>query len=100
MSAAARKKTSVTTCAGSCLHLCARVCVHACVDQFRARVHVGAWVDAGLCVPMTVRSAANAIRTILKVDFFSGRTADLHMFLRSWCTLVVVEIAIVGRISV
>ena len=85
MSAAAQKKTSVTTCAGGSMHLCARVCVYACVDQFRARVHVGAWVDAGLCVPMTVRSANNAIGTILTFDCFSGRTADLHMFLRSLC---------------
>jgi hypothetical protein len=82
MSAAAQTKISVTTCAGSCLHSCARVCVYACVDQSRARVHVGAWVDAGLCVPMTVRSAANAIGTILKFDCFSGRTADLRMFLQ------------------
>jgi hypothetical protein len=100
MSAAARKKTSITTCAGGCMHLCARVCVYACVDQFRACVHVGTWVDAGLYVPRTVRSANNAIGTILKLDCFSGRTADLHVFLRSWCTLLAVEIAIVGRISV
>jgi len=82
MSAAAQTKAIVTTCAGGCMHSCARVCVNACVDQIRACVHVGAWVDAGLRVPMTVRSAANAIETILKFDFFSGRTADLHMFLR------------------
>ncbi len=72
--------------------MCARVCVYACVDQIRACVHVGAWVDAGLCVPMTVRSANNAIGTILKVEFFSGRTADLRMFLRSRCKLVVVRV--------
>ena len=93
MSAAAQTKTSVTTCAGGCLHVCAHVCVYACVDQFRACVHVGAWQDAGLCVPMTVRSAANAIGTILKFDCFSGRTADLHMFLRSWCKGLVVSVA-------
>jgi hypothetical protein len=79
MIAARHMKPSITTCAGGCLHLCARECVHACVDQFRARVHVGAWVDAGLCVPMTVSSAANAIAAILKFDSFSGRTADLRM---------------------
>ena len=62
--------------------MCARVCVYACVDQLRACVHVGAWVDAGLCVPMTVRSASNAIAAILKLDFFSVQTADLNMFLR------------------
>ncbi len=93
MSAAAQTKPSITTCEGSCLHLCARVCVYACVDQIRGCVHAGAWLDAGLCVPMTVRSAANAIRTILKVDCFSGRTADLRMFLRSRCKLVVVRVA-------
>jgi hypothetical protein len=87
MSAAEPRKTSLTTCAGGCMHLCARVCVDACVDQFRACVHVGTWVDAGLCVPMTVISANNAIATILKFDFFSGRIADLHVFLHSWCTL-------------
>jgi hypothetical protein len=79
MSAAAQKKTSGTTCAGGRMHLCARVCVYACVDPFRARVHVGAWVDAGLCVPMTVRSAANAIAAIVRLGSFSGRTADLHV---------------------
>ena len=64
--------------------MCARVCVYACVDQFHACVHVGAWVDvdAGLCVPMTVKSANNAILAILRFDSFSGQTADLHMFLR------------------
>jgi hypothetical protein len=77
---------------GGCMHLCAMVCVYACVDQFRACVHVGSWVDAGLCVPMTVRSANNAIGTILKLDSFSG-TADLHMFLRFWCKLLVVRVA-------
>ncbi len=82
MSAAAQTKTSVTTCAGGRMHLCARVCVYACVDQFRACVHVGAWVDAGLCVPMTVSSASNAIAAILKFDCFSDRTADLRVFLR------------------
>ena len=66
------------------MHLCAMVCVYACVDQFRACAHAGAWVDAGLRVQMTVRSANNAVGTILKLDFFSRRTADLHMFLRSW----------------
>ena len=100
MSAAAQTKPSVTTCAGGCMHLCARVCVYACVDQFRACVHVGAWVDAGLCEPMTVTSANNAIGTILKLDCFSGRTADLHVFLHSWCTLHAVRVALVGRISV
>jgi hypothetical protein len=64
------------------------------------RVNVGAWVDAGLCVPMTVRSANNAIRTILNFDCFSGRTADLHMFLRSWCKWLVVRVAIVSRTPV
>jgi hypothetical protein len=82
MSATAQTKPSVTTCEGGCLHFGARVCVYACVDQFRACVHVGAWVDAGLCVPMTVRSASNAIAAILKLDFFSRQIADLHMFLR------------------
>jgi hypothetical protein len=43
---------------------------------------------------MTVRSAANAIATILKVECFSGRTADLRMFLRSRCKLVVVRVAL------
>ena len=62
--------------------MCAMVCVYACVDQFRACVHVGAWVDAGLCVPMTFSSASNAILAILRLDSFSGQTADLHMFLR------------------
>jgi hypothetical protein len=75
------------------MHSCARVCVYACVDPFRACVNVGAWVDAGLCVPMTVRSAANAIETMLKSDFFSGRTADLHMSLHSWCKWFVVSVA-------
>jgi hypothetical protein len=93
MSAAAQTKASVTTCAGSCLHSCALVCVYACVDQIRACVHAGAWVDAGLCVPMTVRSANNAICTILKFDCFSGRTADLRMLLRSWCKGLVVRVA-------
>jgi hypothetical protein len=79
---------------------CARVCVYACVDQFRACVYVGAWVDAGLCVPMTVRSANNAIGTILKLDCFSGRTADLQEFLHSWGTVHAVRVALVGRISV
>ena len=82
------------------MHLCARVCVYACVDQFRACVHVGAWVDAGLCATMTVRSANNAIGTILKVEFFSGRTADLHMFLGPCCKLLLVKVAIVGLTSV
>ena len=76
------------------------VCVYACVDQFRACVNVGRWIDAGLCEPMTVTSANNAIGTILKLDFFSGRTADLHMSLRSWCTLLVVRVAIVSQTSV
>jgi hypothetical protein len=78
------------------MQLCARVCVYACVDQFRACVHVGTWVDAGLCVPMTVSSANNAIGTILKFDSFSGRTVDLHMFLRSWCTLHAVRVSGLG----
>ena len=82
------------------MHSCARVCVYACVDQFRACVYVGAWVDAGLCVPMTVRSANNAIGTILKKDVFSGRTADLHMFLGPCCKLLVVKVALVGWTSV
>ena len=82
MSAAVQTKTSVTTCAGGRMHLCAHVCIYACVDQIRACVHVGAWVDAGLCVPMTVRSANNAILAILRFDSFSGQTADLHMLLR------------------
>ena len=93
MSAAGKKKTSVTTCEGGCLHLCALVCVCACVDQFCACVHIGAWVDAGLCVLMTVRSANNTIGTILKLDSFSGRTADLHVFLRACCKLLVVRVA-------
>ncbi len=79
------------------------MCVYACVDQFRACVHIGAWVDSGLCEPMTVTSASNAIGTILKLDFFSGRTADLHMFLHSRCKLLVVlvvRVAIVSRTSV
>ena len=67
----------------------------------RARVCVGgahacAWVhglDAGLCVPLTIRSAANAIGAILKFDFSSGRTADLRMFLRLWCEWLVVRVA-------
>jgi hypothetical protein len=63
-------------------------------------VYVGAWVDAGLCVPMTVKSANNAIGTILKKDVFSGRTADLHMFLGPCCKLLVVKVALVGRTSV
>ena len=93
MSAAGQTKTSVTTCAGGRMHLCARVCVYVCVDQFRACVHVGTWLYAGLCVPLTVRSANNAIGAILKFDFSSGRTADLHMFLRSWCKWLVVRVA-------
>jgi hypothetical protein len=100
MSAAGQTKTSVRACAGGRMHLCAHVCIYACVDQIRACVHVGAWVDAGLCVPMTVRSVNNAIATILKFDFFSERTAELHMLLRSWCTLLGVDIAIVWWTSV
>ena len=69
---------------------CVRVCLCGSVPR---SVCVGAWVDAGLCVPMTVRSATNAIATILKFDCFSGRTADLHMFLRSWCEWLVVRVA-------
>ncbi len=61
------------------MHLCARVCVYACVDQLRACVRVGAWVDASLCVPMTVRSASNAIAAIVRFDAFSVQTADLHV---------------------
>ncbi len=79
------------------------VCLFVCLclgSSTRACGHVGAWVDAGLCVPMTVRSANNAIGTILKLDCFSGRTADLNVFLHSWCTLHAVKVAIVGRISV
>ncbi len=49
---------------------------------------------------MTVRSANNAIGTILKLDCFSGRTADLHMFLGPCCKLLVVKVALVGWTSV
>jgi hypothetical protein len=49
---------------------------------------------------MTVRSANNAIGTILKVEVFSGRTADLHMFLGPCCKLLLVKVAIVGLTSV
>jgi hypothetical protein len=48
---------------------------------------------------MTV-SANNAIGTILKLDCFSGRTADLQEFLHSWGTVHAVRVALVGRISV
>ena len=76
-------------------------CVRLCLcSSARACVHANAWADAGLCVPMTVRSATNAIATILKLEFLSGRTADLYMFLRSWGKLLVVKVALVSRTSV
>ncbi len=49
---------------------------------------------------MTVMSATNAIVTILKLEISSRGTADLHMSLRSWCTLLVVRVAIVSQTSV
>ncbi len=54
-----------------------------------------------MCVPMTVRSASNAIAAILRFDSFSVQTADLLMFLRYYrCMLLVVEMAIVSRAAV
>ncbi len=45
------------------------------------------WVDV-LCAPMTIRSATNAIVSILTREVRSVGNPDLHVFLRSWCTLV------------
>ncbi len=76
------------------LHAFVCLCVCLCLgSSASACVHVGAWIDAGLCVPMTARSANNAIGTILKLDSFSGRTADLHVFLHSWCTSHAVRVS-------
>ncbi len=55
-----------------------RACAHA-----RASARACVWVEVGLCVPMTIRSVTNAIVSIL-----TRGKPDLHVFLRSWCKLV------------
>jgi hypothetical protein len=79
------------------MHSCARVRVCACAltharTCVRCCVCIGSGmrvcVDVALCVPMTIRSATNAIVSILTRDARSVGKPDLHVFLRSWCTLV------------
>jgi hypothetical protein len=102
MSVAGQTKNVRTACAAAaCIRVpvCVFVLVHtracALVHAVRACAHVHAcvsahacvWVDV-LCVPMTIRSVTNAIVTTLTREMRSVWKPDLHMLLRSWCTLV------------